>query len=161
VRAAESEERCKHRERAFPGVSNTAYSHGGSRVQTLAVKGVRHLVLVNRPWPLNMDLPATFFGMATLTRLFLGLWHFPDTTGLPRAVAFPVLVELGLSCMGVENRDMDFVLARSPVLRFLCIQANILLRRLSLVSRSLRCVQIIEGIELEISVEDAPSMWSS
>ncbi|KAK8451961.1 hypothetical protein SEVIR_5G031150v4 [Setaria viridis] len=52
-----------------------ACSHGGSRTSPLSVKGVRHLVLVNRPWPLNVDLPATFFGMATLTSLFLGLWH--------------------------------------------------------------------------------------
>jgi hypothetical protein len=144
---------------AFPGLL-------ARWLQTLAVKGVRELVLVNRPWPLNMDLPATFFGMATLTRLYLGLWKFPDTANLPRAVAFPHLVELGLSCMGIENQDMDFVLAKSPVLRFLCIQANILLRRLCLVSRSLRCVQIIEGMELEIAVENAPQLerliiWSS
>ncbi|RCV23778.1 LOW QUALITY PROTEIN: hypothetical protein SETIT_5G032500v2 [Setaria italica] len=91
-----------------------------ARTSPLSVKGVRHLVLVNRPWPLNVDLPATFFGM--------------------RTVAFPHLKELGLSCMGIENWDMDFVLAKSPVL-------------------SLRCVQIIEeGIELEIAVEDAPPL---
>ncbi|CAO2203272.1 unnamed protein product [Urochloa humidicola] len=144
---------------AFPGLL-------ARWLQTLAVKGVRHLVLVNRPWPLAMDLPATFFGMATLTDLFLGFWKFPDTAALPRGVAFPHLRELGLSCMGIENWDMDFVLAKSPVLRSLCIQANILLRRLSLVSRSLRCVQIIAGIDLDIAVEDAPQlgrliMWSS
>ncbi|OEL19490.1 hypothetical protein BAE44_0019489 [Dichanthelium oligosanthes] len=108
-------------------------------LQTLAVKGVQHLVLVNRPWPLNTDLPATFFGMATLTSLFLGFWQFPDTAGLPRAVAaFPHLEELGLSFMGIENRDMDFVLAKSPVLRSLCLQANVLLRRLSLLQAGTR-----------------------
>ncbi|CAO2180204.1 unnamed protein product [Urochloa humidicola] len=144
---------------AFPGLL-------ARWLQTLAIKGVRHLVLINRPWPLNMDLPATFFGMATLKDLFLGFWKFPDTAELPRGVAFPHLRELGLSCMGIENWDMDFVLAKSPVLRSLCIQASILLRRLSLVSRSLRCVQIIAGIDLEIAVEDVPQlerliMWSS
>ncbi|CAL4976723.1 unnamed protein product [Urochloa decumbens] len=144
---------------AFPGLL-------ARWLQALAVKGVRHLVLINRPWPLTMDLPATFFGMATLTDLFLGFWKFPDTAALPRGVAFPHLRELGLSCMGIENWDMDFVLAKSPVLRSLCIQANVLLRRLSLVSHSLRCVQIIASIDLEIAVEDAPQlerliMWSS
>ncbi|KAM0864743.1 hypothetical protein ACQ4PT_043705 [Festuca glaucescens] len=135
-------------------------------LQLLAVKGVRELFLVNRPWPLNLALPATFFGMATLTRLYLGAFGFPDTAGLPRAVAFPHLRELGLCCMAIQNRDMNFVLARSPVLEILCIQANILLKCLTLVSRSLRCVQIIEGIDLNIDVKDAPHLerliiWTS
>ena len=127
-------------------------------LQLLAVKGVRELVLVSRPWPLNMALPATFFGMATLTRLYLGVFAFPDTAGLPRAVAFPHLRELGLCCMAIENRDMNFVLARSPVLEILCIQSNIILKCLSLVSRSLRCVQILEGIDLNIFVKNAPQL---
>ncbi|KAK1647081.1 hypothetical protein QYE76_064886 [Lolium multiflorum] len=135
-------------------------------LQLLAVKGVRELFLVNRPWPLNLALPATFFGMATLTRLYLGAFGFPRTAGLPRAVAFPHLRELGLCCIAIQNRDMNFVLARSPVLEILCIQANILLKCLTIVSRSLRCVQIIEGIDLNIDVKDAPHLerliiWTS
>jgi len=40
------------------------------------------------------------------------------------------------------------------------------MRRLSIVSRSIRCVQIIEGIDLKIAVEDAPRLerliiWAS
>ncbi|KAM3311957.1 hypothetical protein ACQJBY_032135 [Aegilops geniculata] len=135
-------------------------------LQLLAVKGVRELMLVNRPWPLDMALPATFFGMATLTRLYLGTLAFPNTADLPRGVSFPHLRELGLLGMAIVNRDMDFVLARSPVLEILCIQANVLLKWLSLVSRSLRCVQIIEGIDLNIVVKNAPNLerviiWTS
>ncbi|KAM0887333.1 hypothetical protein ACQ4PT_029141 [Festuca glaucescens] len=135
-------------------------------LQLLAVKGVRELVLVNRPWPLDMQLPSTIFGMTTLTRLYLGIFQFPDTIGLPRAAAFPHLRELGLCCVPMLRRDMDFILARSPVLEILCIQMNALVKHLYIVSRSLRCVQILEAIDLNIAVMDAPNLerliiWSS
>uniref|UniRef100_M8BU42 Uncharacterized protein n=1 Tax=Aegilops tauschii TaxID=37682 RepID=M8BU42_AEGTA len=35
-------------------------------LQLLAVKGMQELVLANRSWPLDLDLPATFYGMGTL-----------------------------------------------------------------------------------------------
>jgi hypothetical protein len=133
----------------------------------LAAKGVRDLVLVNRPWPLNMPLPPTLFDMTTLTSLYLGAFQFPDTTGLRRAAAFPRLRELGLCCVPMLRReDMEFILARSPVLEILCIQLNILVKHLDIVSRSLRCVQIIEGVDLFITVKNAPHLerliiWSS
>ncbi|KQK07175.1 F-box/FBD/LRR-repeat protein At5g22660 [Brachypodium distachyon] len=125
-------------------------------LQQLAVKGIQELVLVNRPWPLDLVLPSTFFGMATLTRLYLGLWKFPDTAGLPSAASFPNLLELGLCCVFLESRDMDFILDRSPVLETLCIQGNLFKMRLRLISHSLRCVQIIGSFFEEISVVDAP-----
>ncbi|PNT72217.1 hypothetical protein BRADI_2g41476v3 [Brachypodium distachyon] len=124
------------------------------------------LFLFNRPWPLNMQLPVGFFGIATLTRLYLGVFTFPDTAALLPAIQFPHLCELGLFCMTMENRDMDFVLARTPVLKTLCIQMNILLTCLRIISRSLRCVHIIGGTDLDVVMEDAPQlerliMWSS
>ncbi|KAK1619931.1 hypothetical protein QYE76_025448 [Lolium multiflorum] len=136
-------------------------------LRLLAAKGVGELVLANRPWPLDMPLPPTVFGMATLTRLYLGVFQFPDTTAIRGATAFPRLRELGLCFVGMLRReDMAFVLSRSPVLEILCIQANVLVKHLDLVSRSLRCVQIIEGIDLNIAVKDAPHLkrliiWSS
>ncbi|KAK1619930.1 hypothetical protein QYE76_025447 [Lolium multiflorum] len=136
-------------------------------LQLLAAKGVQDLVLVNRPWPLDMPLPRTLFDMATLTRLYLGVFKFPDTTGIRRAVAFPYLRELGLCWVAMlRPEDMDFILARSPVLEVLCIQGNMLVNHLDLVSRSLRCVQIIEGLDLNITVKYAPHLerliiWSS
>ncbi|KQJ89337.1 hypothetical protein BRADI_4g24957v3 [Brachypodium distachyon] len=132
----------------------------------LAINGVRELFLFNRPWPLNMQLPVGFFGIATLTRLYLGVFTFRDTAALPLAIQFPHLCELGLFCMTMENRDMDFILARTPVLKALCIQTNVLLTCLRIISRSLRCVHIIGGIDLDVVMEDAPQlerliMWSS
>ncbi|KQJ89335.1 hypothetical protein BRADI_4g24953v3 [Brachypodium distachyon] len=132
----------------------------------LAINGVRELFLVNRPWPLNMILPVGFFGIATLTRLYLGAFAFPDTAALPPTVQFPHLEELGLLCVYIQNRDMEFVLARTPVLKTLCIQMNILMTRLRIVSRSLRCLHIIGGTELDVLMEDAPMlerviMWST
>ncbi|CAM0879685.1 unnamed protein product [Alopecurus aequalis] len=135
-------------------------------LHTLAAKGVQDLVLVNRPFPLALDLPATFFSMPALTRLYLGFFKFPDTAALPRTASFPSLRELGLCSVVIFGRDMDFVLARSPALEILCIQANFLTERLRLVSRSLRCVQLISATDLDILVEDAPHLerlivWSA
>ncbi|KAK1647182.1 hypothetical protein QYE76_064987 [Lolium multiflorum] len=54
----------------FPGLLTTW-------LQLLADKGIQELVLVNCRYPLDFALPATFLGMATLTRLYLGLWRSP------------------------------------------------------------------------------------
>lgn len=53
---------------------------------------------------------------------------------------------------------MDFILARSPVLEILCLQSNMLMDRLTLVSGSLRCVHVIADHDLEIAVEEAPHL---
>uniref|UniRef100_A0ACD6A1I9 Uncharacterized protein n=1 Tax=Avena sativa TaxID=4498 RepID=A0ACD6A1I9_AVESA len=128
-----------------------------SWLQILAVNGIQELVLVNRRWPLDVDLPSTFLDMATLTRLYLGLWKFPDTADLPRTSLFPNLRDLGLCSVLMESRDLDFILDRSPVLETLCVEGNLFQLRLRLVSQSLRCVQIIGSFE-EIFVVDAPRL---
>nr|TKW03466.1 hypothetical protein SEVIR_7G026100v2 [Setaria viridis] len=130
-------------------------------LQHLAVKGVQELFLINRPWPLAVDLPVptAFFSMAALTRLYLGFWKFPDTAGLPRGAAFPHLRELGLCDVVIDNHDMDLVLARSPVLEILCFESHMLPPlRLRLVSRSLRCVQMHASNVESIVVVDAPRL---
>jgi hypothetical protein len=127
-------------------------------LQTLAVKGIQELVLVNRPWPLDLVLPATFLGMTTLTRLYLGFWKFPDTAGVPRTTCFPNLRELGLCTLLMESKDLDFMLDRSPVLETLCIQGNLSNLRLRLVSQSIRCVQFINSSCQEIAVVHAPCL---
>ncbi|KAL6841177.1 hypothetical protein ACP4OV_029146 [Aristida adscensionis] len=130
-------------------------------LQHLAVKGVRELVLINRPWPpilLDKHVPAAFFGMAALARLYLGFFRFPDTAALPRGAAFPCLCELALCSVTIDARDIEFVLDRSPVLEILCFEAHMFSLRLRLVSRSLRCVQI-HGSEVEsVSVVDTPRL---
>ncbi|KAL6650394.1 hypothetical protein ACP70R_009319 [Stipagrostis hirtigluma subsp. patula] len=130
-------------------------------LQHLAVKGVQELFLINRPWPLALDkpLPPTFFCMAALTRLFLGFCKFPDTAGLPRGAAFPHLRELALFNVAIAGRDIDAVIARSPVLAVLCFRGHMRSSlRLRVVSQSLRCVQIHYSDVDSIAVVDAPRL---
>ncbi|KAI5002867.1 hypothetical protein ZWY2020_027520 [Hordeum vulgare] len=127
-------------------------------LRLLAAKAIQELVLINCRWPLDYVLPAGLLGLTTLTRLYLGMWRFPDTAGLPRATCFRNLRDLGLSNVLVERRDLDFILDRSPVLETLCVQGNVLKLRIRLVSQSLRCVQIIGCFIEEIFVLDAPNL---
>ncbi|TVU07300.1 hypothetical protein EJB05_47350 [Eragrostis curvula] len=135
-------------------------SHLARWVQALANKGVQDLVLVNRPWPRDMLLPAAIFAAATLTRLYLGLWKFPDPPVGPRSAAalFPNLRELVLSSIDMENRHLDFILAACPALEKLGIQG---IRnegtRVRLVGHHrLRCVQISASVTESIAVVDSP-----
>ncbi|KAK3145244.1 hypothetical protein QOZ80_4AG0326110 [Eleusine coracana subsp. coracana] len=128
-------------------------------LQHLAVKGAQELFLINRPWPLadiTKHMPATIVSMAALTRLYLCSLN---TTRLPRGAAFPCLCELGLCCIVIEPRDIEFVLAKSPVLDALYFQGHLVPSlRLRLVSQSLRCVQI-HGSNLEsVTMVDTPRL---
>ena len=133
-------------------------------VQTFAAKGVEELVLVNRPWLLDMPLPAALLDIATLTRLYLGLWKFPGTSALPHpnrgaAAVFPHLRELVLCSMEVESRDMEYLLAGSPVLENLgIVGARKNVTRLRLVGQHLRCVQICLSAIDSVAVVDTPSL---
>ncbi|CAM0902799.1 unnamed protein product [Alopecurus aequalis] len=98
-------------------------------LRLLADKGVENLTLVNRPFtfnvPLQLPLSLLYCG-ASLRRLYLGVWIFPFTTGLPRypdVSVFPHLQELGI-CHGLmEERDLQYVLACSPKLEILAALA--------------------------------------
>ncbi|KAG2565266.1 hypothetical protein PVAP13_7NG064000 [Panicum virgatum] len=133
-------------------------------VQTFAAKGVEELVLVNRPWPLDVPLPAALLDVATLTRLYLGLWKLPGTSALPHpnrgaAAVFPHLRELVLCSMEVESRDMEYLLAGSPVLENLgIVGARKNVTRLRLVGQHLRCVQICLSAIDSFAVVDTPSL---
>ncbi|RLM64617.1 hypothetical protein C2845_PM16G02080 [Panicum miliaceum] len=120
-------------------------------VQTFAAKGVEELVLVNRPWPLDVPLPAARLDVATLTRLYLGLWKFPDTSALPRRGAgavFPHLRELVLCSMELESRDMEYLLAGSPVLENLCLVGQHL-RRVQICLSAIDSVAVVDTSSLE------------
>ncbi|KAF0931652.1 hypothetical protein E2562_005607 [Oryza meyeriana var. granulata] len=52
-------------------------------MQLLAAKGVQELVFLNRPWPLDLRLPAALLSFTALTRLHIGVWGFPDTRAAP------------------------------------------------------------------------------
>ena len=125
-------------------------------IDTLVAKVGKDLVFVNRPWPIDLRLPATLFSCASLTRLYLGVWRLPDTAAVPRGVSFPNLRELGLCWNVMEARDLAFMLERSPVLEFLVIMASQTGVRVRLVSHSLRCVQLGHTFLENIDVVDAP-----
>ncbi|GJM99821.1 hypothetical protein PR202_ga16956 [Eleusine coracana subsp. coracana] len=60
-------------------------------LQKIASKGVQEqLAFINRPWPLNIRLPATIFSCgASLTSLHIGAWKFPNTAALAEGTGFP------------------------------------------------------------------------
>ncbi|XP_024315076.1 uncharacterized protein LOC100828282 isoform X1 [Brachypodium distachyon] len=126
----------------------------------LAAKGVQELIFLNRPLPIDLRLPATLFSCASLTRLYLGFWRLPDTAAVPRAATFLNLRELGLCFTIMDDRDLAFMLERSPVLEILTIigtgnQSGV---RLRLVSHSLRCVLLALAHLEDINVVDAPHL---
>ncbi|PNT72329.1 hypothetical protein BRADI_2g42800v3 [Brachypodium distachyon] len=127
-------------------------------LDVLAAKGVQELIFVNRPWPMDLRLPTTLFSCASLTRLYLGVWRLPDTGAVPRRAAFPNLRELGLCFTVMEDRDLAFMLERSPVLEILTIMGSQSGVRLRLVSHSLRCVQLSYSHLEDIDVVDAPRL---
>ncbi|KAL6629897.1 hypothetical protein ACP70R_029662 [Stipagrostis hirtigluma subsp. patula] len=127
--------------------------------QHLATKGVDELVFVNRPCPLlGLRLPAALFSCASLRRLFLGAWVFPDTASLPRGASFPNLKELILGSVVMEDRDLEFVLAASPVLETLTVVGNLQHLRPRLASHSLRSAQFCMCNVEEVTVVDAPHL---
>ncbi|XP_034591733.1 F-box/FBD/LRR-repeat protein At1g13570 [Setaria viridis] len=128
-------------------------------LKLLADKGVQELAFINRPWPLDLPLPTEFFGCAaSLTRLHLGVWRFPSTAGLPRSARFPHLKELVLSLIIVGDRDLQFLVDRSPVLEILTIISSQIDVRLRLISRTLRCVQLGMSALADVNVVDAPRL---
>ncbi|XP_051217801.1 FBD-associated F-box protein At5g60610-like [Lolium perenne] len=126
-------------------------------LDALAAKAVQELAFINRPWPLDIRLPATLFRCASLTRLHLGVWKFPDTAAVPRSAAFPNLRELGLFFINMDERDLAFLLDRCPVLETLTmiLQIGVSLR---LVSRTVRCLQLCMTKVDDVAVVDAPRL---
>ncbi|XP_052139351.1 FBD-associated F-box protein At5g60610-like [Oryza glaberrima] len=128
-------------------------------LQLLAAKAVEELVFVNRPWPINLRLPATLFSCTSLRRLYIGVWRFPNTAGLPQgSTAFPHLLELGLCCVLMEDRDLECIISRSPVLEILTVVLSQNVVRLRFVSHSLRCVQLGFSCVADLAAVDAPCL---
>ncbi|XP_044336220.1 F-box/FBD/LRR-repeat protein At1g13570 [Triticum aestivum] len=147
--------RCVHLTRT------TMEEHRGEMARWLDIlvaKGVQELVFVNRPLPIDLRLPATIFNCASLTRLHLGIWRLPDTAAVPRTARFPNLRELGLYWNSMEDRDLDFMLERSPVLESLFILGFQSGLRLRLVNQSLRCIQLGFSFAEDIDLVDAPRL---
>ncbi|XP_022682428.1 uncharacterized protein LOC101770582 [Setaria italica] len=98
--------------------------------------------------------PPAIFSLASVRCLHLGLWRFPNTADLPRGA----LRELTLGCVVMEDRDLDFVLARSPVLETLVLYSSQKQVNLRIVSSSLRCVQLCTCIVEDVAVVEAPHL---
>lgn len=128
-------------------------------LKLLGAKGVQDLVFFNCPWPVDLTLPSTLFGCgASLTRLHLGAWRFPDLKGLPRSARFPNLKDLTLSFMVFRDGDLNFLLDRSRILEILAVisaQTGVGLR---VVSRNLRCLQLGICVLEDVTVVDAPRL---
>ncbi|CAO2190898.1 unnamed protein product [Urochloa humidicola] len=148
-------------------VCNYAALHDGGALardwlRIAADKGVHDLVLVCRPWPFGADLPAEIFRVASLRRLYLGLWD--DFTGSTKAlrggnILFPHLLELGLCRTDFESKEIDRLLQCSPLLEKLALVAfpnspsSVRVR-----SRSLRCALFWMSVFEEVDVRVAPSL---
>jgi hypothetical protein len=117
-------------------------------LELLAAKGVEELILVNRPCTPQVPLFARLLRITSLTRLYIGLWKFPDVARFPHGTFFPNLRELGICSVFIGGAYIEAVIARSPVLESLIIHGSNQGLRLRLVSQSLRCVQIC-GSQIE------------
>ncbi|KAI4979835.1 hypothetical protein ZWY2020_016588 [Hordeum vulgare] len=125
---------------------------------SLAAKNVQDLILFNRPWPLNLPLPKEILSCASLTRLYIGVWHFPDITPGHRPV-FPNLCELGLFHSIIEDKKFEALLAHCPKLNILSFAiAYNCPARPRIKSRSLRVVSEWICSFDKIIVEDAPCL---
>jgi hypothetical protein len=68
---------------------------------------------------------------------------------LPRGASFPNLLELSLGYVVMKDRDLDFVLAASPVLEFLTLLGGYMLR--------LRHLLLVLHYRLDRSLENTGS----
>ncbi|XP_051189700.1 FBD-associated F-box protein At5g60610 isoform X1 [Lolium perenne] len=132
-------------------------------LRLLADKGVEDLTLVNRPWGFGVParLPPSLLSCgASLRRLYLGVWFFPFTTGLPRSPdVFPHLRELGI-CHGImQESDLEYLLACSPRLETFALITNYCLPdRVRIGSHSLRCVLLWHSMADEVAAIAAPHL---
>ncbi|CAM0879857.1 unnamed protein product [Alopecurus aequalis] len=120
----------------------------------LAAKGVQDLVLVNKPADYQHlpNLPAGILLCASLRRLFLGFWRFPNTGAGP-SIGFPHLQELSVFGTDMAGRDLDHLLASSPVLDTLALILSRSCERIHLRSRSLNRVLLWHCFVDEVVVD--------
>ncbi|CAO2203927.1 unnamed protein product [Urochloa humidicola] len=127
-------------------------------VADLADEGVQDLILFNRPWPLNMPLPEDILRCASLERLYLGVWQFPEITSAHLPL-FHKLRDLGLFHCIVRDESVNALLAHCPKLEVLSIVLSYgSPSRLRIVSRSLRVAVDWNSTLDEVVVQDAPCL---
>ncbi|XP_048534659.1 F-box/LRR-repeat protein At5g02910-like isoform X1 [Triticum urartu] len=127
-------------------------------VAGLAAKKIQDLILFNRPWPINMPLPDDILRCASLSRLYIGIWNFPDIPTAHRP-AFPNLHELGLFHSMVEDKKFNALLAHCPELKILSFALSYNYPScLRIKSRSLRVVLEWVCTFDKIIVDNAPCL---
>ncbi|RLN23052.1 F-box/FBD/LRR-repeat protein [Panicum miliaceum] len=127
----------------------------------LADRGVRDLALVSLPGPTDLvRLPADILRCAELERLYLGCLMFPETADLPDGTGvFPHLRQLAMVCTLFEDRDLDHMLASSPVLEILALFVSMgKTKHVRLRGQKLQCVLFLESTAFELAVVDAPRL---
>ncbi|CAO2170518.1 unnamed protein product [Urochloa humidicola] len=128
----------------------------------LAAKEVRDLVLLDvddshvlRP------LPDDILRCASLEKLFLGFWAFPNTAALSLRgidVVFPFLKQLSMNNTNMMDHDLDHLLACSPVLEILSLILTRYPRHIRLRGNSLQCMLLWMSLAEELVVVDAPRL---
>lgn len=89
----------------------------------LAKKRVVDLVLVNRPLPVDLELPINLLmRCSSLSRLSLGFFHIP--TIIDHRDCFQELRHLRLYCVAMDSTDLSNLLHLSPILESLSMIAN-------------------------------------
>ncbi|EMS49531.1 hypothetical protein TRIUR3_05716 [Triticum urartu] len=147
--------RAKKESQVYP-ISPRFASHGRELAEwlgLLAAKGILDLVLVNDEGVAK--LPTDILRCASLQRLFLGFFTFPDTAALSRGVlgphtvhghlclrasVLPRLQELGMFACSISEWDLLYMLDCSPVLEKLTFVFSGTPDAFHLRCKSLRCV---------------------
>ena len=125
----------------------------------LAAGGVRNLALVGLPGGMDLlRLSVDILRCAKLERLYLGCWHFPGTADLPDGTGvFPHLRELTMVHTFFEDRDLDHMLASSPVLETLALLVSFgKAKHVRLRGQRLQCVLFWESMAFDLEVVDSP-----
>ncbi|CAL4955630.1 unnamed protein product [Urochloa decumbens] len=128
----------------------------------LAAKEVRNLVLLDADESdMLRSLPDDFLRCASLEKLLLGYWVFPDTAALSLRgtdVVFPLLKQLSMINANMMDYDLDHILACSPVLEILSFTWTRYPRHIRLRSNSLQCMLLWISMAEEFVVVDAPRL---
>ncbi|CAO2203918.1 unnamed protein product [Urochloa humidicola] len=133
----------------------------------LAAKDVQDLILLvldgghSAPPSMRCPLPDDILRCASLHRLFLGFWMFPDTAAAVRRgtdVAFPFLKELVMCHGKMKDQDLEHMLACSPELRVLALISSRMPLCIRLRGPNLLCMILLMSLADELAIVDAPRL---
>ncbi|CAL4948918.1 unnamed protein product [Urochloa decumbens] len=128
----------------------------------LATKEVRDLVLLDvDDSDMLRPLPDDILRCASLEKLLLGFWVFPNTAALSLRgtdVVFPFLKQLSMINANMMDHDLDHMLACSPVLEILSFTSTRYPKHIRLRGDSLQCMLLWMSMAEELVVVDAPRL---